>query len=521
MVWLQPRHRVLVVAFLILGGIAVIGGGHPSGAGATDLPSRPLAEQARVASMRDPRPGLSAARGSGRHGTSAGCSGLWVATGADVASLVSSNAPGTTFCFASGTYHLTRPVVPKTNDVFQGEGEGVTIIDAGREIAPLFHALGSYWVASRVESLPAAGSPCQSGYLLCRDPNDIYFDGAPLVRAASLLALGTGKFFYDLSTQRLWIASNPSGHVVEAAVLPFAWQGWFSGSDNVRIDGLTVEHVGGTAVQGRASWTISDSEVRWNHVDGVIGALTITNDYLHDNGQAGYEENCECPHSSTPHYFVGNEVAFNNYDAYAGYQTSYDASGMKFMQTGDIIVSGNYVHDNGGPGLWSDTNVINATYSNNRVLRNKGPGIEAEVSYSHVIANNDIEGNGDAGILIADSGPVEVSGNTLADNTNGIEETQIDRGSGTLGPYALKNIDVHDNAITMREGWNGLKNWQLGTSPASDSTWRHNSYYVSCSGNSSPFIWPSGSDSHPNLSWSEWQAAGNDATGSFSCVTSG
>ncbi len=162
-------------------------------------------------------------------------------------------------------------------------------------------------MAHWVESLPTAGSPCRAGYPLCRDTNDLYLDGGPLARVAAKSALVAGTFFYDAMQQTLWIASDPSGHVLEAAVFSKAWQRL--GADNVRIDGLTIEHVGGTAVQGRANWTISNSEVRWNHVNGINDALTVTNNYVHDNGQAGYEENCQCPLSATRHYFTGNEIA--------------------------------------------------------------------------------------------------------------------------------------------------------------------------------------------------------------------
>jgi hypothetical protein len=204
---------------------------------------------------------------------------------------------------------------------------------------------------------------------LCQDANDVYYDGAPLGRVTSAAALGAGACYFDSTRQQVWIGSNPVGHSVEAAVLPYAWHGWGSGADNVVIGGLTIEHAGGIAVQGRANWTVVSSEIRWNHVTAIEDALTVRDNYLHDNGQAGYETACQCTSSTTTAYFTGNEVAFNNHGSYAGYDTSYDASGMKFMQIPGIVVSNNDVHDNGGPGLWSDTNVTSAVYDSNRRLR--------------------------------------------------------------------------------------------------------------------------------------------------------
>jgi parallel beta-helix repeat protein len=471
---------------------------------------------------------------------SSSCSGVAVPTNADIAALVSSHGPATTFCFGAGVYHLTRPIVPKTGDVFQGKGAGISVIDASEEITSRFRRSGNFWVASREESLPVAGSPCQAAYPLCRNPNDIYYDGAPLSRVGSLQALGPRKFYYDPSAKQVWIGSTPSGHVVEAAILEHAWKGFGSGADNVRISGVTVQHVGGTAIEGPGSWQVDNAEVRWNHVNGIVGPLTVTNNYLHHNGQAGYEVNCQCPTSATPHRFSSNEVAFNNHGDYAGYATLYDASGMKFMQVGSIIVQNNSIHHNGGPGLWSDTNVINATYRNNRVFRNVGPGILVEVSYSHTLAANDIEHNSDAGILIANSGPGEVTGNSLRGNLIGIAETQINRGSGTLGYHAVKGVHVHDNTIYMTappqltsneptnatgqgDGWSGLKNWDssAGYYTSYNNTWERNTYYIDCERNPRPFIWLSGSIYNANLNWSQWQAAGNDTNGTYACLQAG
>ncbi len=171
------------------------------------------------------------------------------------------------------------------------------------------------------------------------------------------------------------------------------------------------------------------------------------------------------------------------------------------------------------PDYWSDTNVLNATYLNNRVFNNQGPGIKSEVSYAHSITNNDIEGNAGPGILIADSGPAEISGNRLTGNGFGVQETQIDRGAGVLGPYVLRGVHVHDNTITLKAGWNGLKDWQTQTAYANDNGWTHNSYYLDCANNPTPFVWHAGSAGYSNLNWAQWQAAGNDTTGTFKCIT--
>ncbi|MDP1465830.1 right-handed parallel beta-helix repeat-containing protein, partial [Klebsiella pneumoniae] len=67
-----------------------------------------------------------------------------------------------------------------------------------------------------------------------------------------------------------------------------------------------------------------------------------------------------------------NEIAFNNY---AGYGASWEAGGTKFVRTNNLIVRGNRVHHNNGPGLWTDIDNMNSTISDNDVFYNTGAGI--------------------------------------------------------------------------------------------------------------------------------------------------
>ena len=92
-----------------------------------------------------------------------------------------------------------------------------------------------------------------------------------------------------------------------------------------------------------------------------------------------------------------------------------------------MALSYNYSHDNHGPGIWSDINNQNITYSFNRIGNNYSSGIFHEISYNASIHDNVILNNGKqqgtnppctwlwcAGVLIAESwgvagGSVEIS----------------------------------------------------------------------------------------------------------------
>jgi len=157
----------------------------------------------------------------------------------------------------------------------------------------------------------------------------------------------------------------------------------------------------------------------------------------------------------------GNEIARNNY---AGYKYDWEAGGTKFSFTHNLVVRNNYVHDNGGPGLWTDLENVNTLYDHNHTQSNRSAGILHEVSYGATIRDNLIENDGfsdygkstpwyGAGIVIAGSSDVEVGGNTVRNCMNGIIGTQPRREPSRQGtPYQLRNLNVHDNTIVQNVG---------------------------------------------------------------------
>ena len=80
--------------------------------------------------------------------------------------------------------------------------------------------------------------------------------------------------------------------------------------------------------------------------------------------------------------------------------------------------------------------------------------------------------------MVAGSQGVDIYGNILEGNYNGITLIQQDRGSGTLGPYLLRNVSVEDNTV-VRSGRTGAAQdvddspcSPAGTSPSRTTTTR-------------------------------------------------
>ena len=203
-----------------------------------------------------------------------------------------------------------------------------------------------------------------------------------------------------------------------------------------------------------------------------------------------------------------NEIAFNNFRD--DYQMGWEAGGTKFVNTANLVVRGNYVHDNHGHGLWTDGVEAGTLYEGNTVTNNYGSGIFHEISLNAVIRNNRVEGNASrtsmGGIKIANSVGVEVTGNHVANNGGGIVGGQDDRG-GIL----LKDLNVHDNVISFSRGWSGVfENWGgSAVYTGQGNRYDRNSYSVSAV--PKPMHWMD-----TTRSVVEWQAFGLDLGGSFS-----
>jgi hypothetical protein len=122
-----------------------------------------------------------------------------------------------------------------------------------------------------------------------------------------------------------------------------------------------------------------------------------------------------------------------------------------------------------------------------------------------------------AGILVAGSSDVEVYGNTLIDNWQGITGLEGHRGSGIYGEWVLKNLNVHDNKVAQTgtslsgSGRSGIID-TAGTgafSLLSNNRWLQNTYWLPSTQPNS-FIW-SGQD----VTDRGWVAAGQDVNGTF------
>ena len=267
-------------------------------------------------------------------------------------------------------------------------------------------------------------------------------------------------------------------------------------------------------------WIIQANHITENAAAGVATGdnVRVLGNLIDHNGQEGFSAH------GNGGLYQDNEIAYNN--ANLAVDAGWEAGGGKASWTRNLTFRANYVHNNGGPGLWADTNNIYTTFDGNTITNNWGPGIYEEISYNATIINNTIAGNGmpsspgggnrqgwgwDAGIQLRETGsvsassPLIISGNIVANNYNGISLIQSPRsgcpghGAGLYGPCEVQNVLVENNWITMTQGATGAYEDGAGNGIFTDqnNVFRNNHYCVS-------------SATHPNDGYaSGWFAWGN------------
>jgi parallel beta-helix repeat protein len=382
------------------------------------------------------------------------CSGIKVAAGSSIQAAIDSHPEGATFCIAAGVHRLSEPLEPKDGQRFIGEGEDAVL--SGAHPLKTWRREGRSWGASgqTIDSAegPDRGAP---GSQECRYQEDVFLDDTRLVRVLSLSELRRDSFFFDYDADKIYLADDPSGHRLEVARIPAAF---VAGGDGIILESLTVEKFanpgggpGAIDAKDASDWTITNVLVRLNHGRGVTlgNGTKLSDSKLLHNGQLGA--------GGTPKNasIKGNEIAFNNELDFSG---GWAAGGLKAGEAEQVEIAENNVHDNRGSGIWLDEESRDVTIRKNRVTGNRDSGIHYEISCRGRIVENEVENNGagsearqgrGAGIQIVASHDVEVQGNTVRGNQNGITVLGRDRGPAGDCRRRTSNVSVRSNRIWL------------------------------------------------------------------------
>jgi parallel beta-helix repeat protein len=241
--------------------------------------------------------------------------------------------------------------------------------------------------------------------------------------------------------------------------------------------------------------------------------------YTHHNGRYGLVVTQGCDGCPGPVGVIieNSEIAFNNTRRLSPID---DAGGTKFSGgTDGMIVRRNKVHDNFGSGLWWDLHNRNARVYGNVIYGNRNWGIMYELSQGGTrIHDNTLTGNG-IGDGTANWGSnvqlLVTSSDGSIGGTGGIQiyDNRINGSAYPLGVITqsgspiTKDVYVHHNVMTLRASTTRVGGFDdSGTGDAANNRFDHNTYRVTDS--DAHWVWDG-----QTLTWSEWQAAGNDVHG--------
>jgi parallel beta-helix repeat protein len=367
---------------------------------------------------------------------------------------------------------------------------------------------GGTWLSGKSVPPLDEGGVCRSG-TLCQHPEQVFRDGLPLTRvdgtspAASEFALDSGR--------HVILGADPTGHVLEVTVRD-AWV--IIEAPDVTVSGFSMRHAANLPqtgairnVAGASADTIRDNLLAYAH--GADAALDHGNDnqIVHNDigfgGQLGVHLGGDgTPDTGSGNIVRDNTIHDNNID---GFEPEWEAGGLKATVQTDLVLDGNVVDYNAGPGLWCDIYCSNVTITGNRVSDNTHAGIFYEVSRGGHISGNTAWGNGfgknvwgwGAGILVSSSQDTEVADNLVAWNARaGISIVSQHR---TDWPnVTATGLSVHDNSMIAAAG-SGLLFWGQDWDgplylPASANHGAGDRYWIQGHGGA-PFHWQDDIDS--------------------------
>ncbi len=161
-------------------------------------------------------------------------------------------------------------------------------------------------------------------------------------------------------------------------------------------------------------------------------------------------------------------------------------------------------------------------FERNRTTANRVAGIFFEISQGAVIHDNVVYSEGEnqnrtgidrgAGILVNTSSNVEIFGNKVTDCPNGIIAVRQDRGISRRleGPHTLKNLHVHDNTVTQKDGVAAGIRSSPSLPPIDPSNRFDSNVYYLGRPSAQAFVWNQGT-----RTIEDWKSSGNDRSGRF------
>jgi parallel beta-helix repeat protein len=351
---------------------------------------------------------------------------------------------GSTIVLREGDYHGAF-VIPQGRDLTIQPYPGEEVWLDGSRVVENWQPDGDAWVAPdwtvQFDASPtySRGAPdgtatgwqfVNPAYPMAAHPDQVWIDDVAQRQVGSRELLVPGAFFVDYATARLYLGSDPTGQVVHASdtvkALVIAGAGSTVRGIGIKRYSPSVPDIGAVAVSA-ANVTVENVEITESATTGLAifapGArlvdLTISR-----SGMLGAQASTADRLSARGLLLTENNTEHFNRAPVAG--------GFKIHKSRGVSVIDSAFTHNAGNSLWFDESVYDMTVTGNDIIDGTGNGIVVELSSKAVIADNVVLRNGRDGILISDSGHVEVWNNTIAGSFRSINITQGTRRASNL-----------------------------------------------------------------------------------------
>jgi Right handed beta helix region len=254
------------------------------------------------------------------------CSGVLVLARADLAGVMKSNPPGTTYCLAAGTFHVGTTITAEEGDRVIGAGRDVTFIDGTRLSET---AIGIFITSSDTlfSDFEISGAPTPK-------PGTGVFCGTPAAPYES----NCGKAFH-LSGSSVTVRSVDCHHNGGNCI-------GGGGSASLIVDGINCSD-NGNAYSMTPDFRYAAC-IKRAAVYSTPGNTTVTNSYIHDNPWVGIW----CDFCKYGFFHIQNNRFVNNGKAGVQWEMSggWTASDRASI-TDNIFRKNNYLEEDDGAGV--------------------------------------------------------------------------------------------------------------------------------------------------------------------------
>ena len=336
---------------------------------------------------------------------------------------------GTKVLVAPGTYHEDLQIneygktpAPLT---IEAVTPGSVIID-GADVVTGWAQSGDTYSARWTDSVGRCALP--SGWStnlppIVRDNEMLFVNGVAYTQVTNPAPIYPGTFYVESAHDEIKMSPLPGTNMATATVEVSNRRQVLhvDSSKNVVIRGLAFEHAASClnteAVEvASSSNVLFDSDVTlWNDFGGIgvsgSSNVTVQETIASYNGGVGINTV-----RSTNIALTGDETAYNNWRSEQGAFYDFAMGGVKVFSTHGSTITGLKSYNNGGEGLWFDTDNENATVSNSQLIGNLVANLKLEANEGPFTVQGNSMCSGGTGVLLIDTAGVTLRDNYLYDN---------------------------------------------------------------------------------------------------------